>query len=101
MIKCYINTLAYANKLKAAGVPANQAEAQAETLFELIEEKIESAEENFATKDDIIEVRRDIKELELRTDTKLSDLKAEMVKWMIGMGVAQAAVIISVLKICH
>ena len=46
------DTLAYAKKLIAAGVPALQAEVQAETFAEIIDERI-------ATK-------QDLKELELR-----------------------------------
>lgn len=93
-----IDTLAFANRLKDAGVSPKQAEAHAEALAMVIDT-------NLATKQDIVELRKDltheIKDLESRTDVKFSDLKAEMVKWMIGMSAAQAAIIISVLKICH
>lgn len=98
MASMKIDTLAFANKLKDGGVSSKHAEAHAEALALLIDK-------NLATKQDILELNKDltheIKDLESRTDTKLSDLKAEMLKWMIGMSVAQAAVIISVLKICH
>jgi len=53
------DTLSYVKKLKAAGVPEKQAEVQAETFAEIIEERL-------ATKQDIELIRRDIKELELR-----------------------------------
>jgi hypothetical protein len=51
------DTLRYANKLKSAGMPEKQAEIQAETLAEIVNE-------NLATK-------RDLKELELRVVVKL------------------------------
>jgi len=43
------DTLAYAKKLKAAGVPEQQAEVQAEAIAEIIEEKL-------ATKKDLLEL---------------------------------------------
>lgn len=46
------NTLAYAKKLIAAGVPEKQAEVQAEALAEIVEERLVT--------------KQDIKELELR-----------------------------------
>lgn len=53
------DTLAYAKKLKAAGFTEEQAEVQAEALAEMFDEQL-------ATKHDIKELARDIKELELR-----------------------------------
>ena len=63
MASITFDTLAYTKKLKAAGVPEKQAEIQAETFAEIIEERL-------ATKQDLkemeITLRRDMKELELR-----------------------------------
>jgi len=52
------DTLAYSKKLKAVGVPPEQADVQAEALAEIIDEKL-------ATK-------RDLKELEARLTYKLT-----------------------------
>ncbi|MBF8273273.1 MAG: hypothetical protein HW380_2378, partial [Magnetococcales bacterium] len=59
------DTLAYAKKLKAVGFTEAQAEVQAETIVELMEERL-------ATKLDIEVVRRDMKEMEtgLKRDMK-------------------------------
>jgi hypothetical protein len=65
------DTLRYANKLKAAGVPEKQAEIQAETLAEIIDE-------NLATKHDIELIRRDIKELELKLEAKINSLETKL-----------------------
>ena len=46
-------------KLKEAGVPEAQAEVHAEAFAEIINERI-------ATKQDILELKRDLKELEMR-----------------------------------
>lgn len=62
------DTLAFAKKLKEAGVPDAQAEVHAEAIAELIDERI-------ATKQDLkeleITLRRDVKELELRLTIRL------------------------------
>ena len=65
------DTLAYAKKLERAGVPAAQAEVQAEALAEIIEERL-------ATKRDLKDLEgvlvRDLKELEMRLTIKLGTM---------------------------
>ena len=53
------DTLAYAKKLKSVGFTEDQAEVQAEALVQIIDERL-------ATKQDILSLRRDMKEMELR-----------------------------------
>lgn len=48
------DTLRYANKLKAAGVPEKQAEVQAETLAEIIDERLATKQDLEALKKEII-----------------------------------------------
>jgi len=79
------DTLAYVKKLKAAGVPEKQAEAQAETFAEIIEDRI-------ATK-------QDLKELELALKQDIAKVKAEIIKWVAGMLVAQAAIVATLVKL--
>ncbi|MBF0133493.1 MAG: DUF1640 domain-containing protein [Magnetococcales bacterium] len=57
--------LAYAKRLKAAGVPESQAEVHAEAMAELIEDRL-------ATK-------QDLKELELRLVIRLGGMQAATV----------------------
>lgn len=63
------NTLAYAKKLKSAGFTEDQAEIQAEALAEIIDEKL-------ATKQDIGDLRRDMKEMEMRMTIRLGAIQA-------------------------
>jgi hypothetical protein len=58
------DTLAYTKKLKAAGVPERQAEAQAETLAEIVDERL-------ATK-------KDLQEMEARFDTRINELSYKL-----------------------
>ncbi len=63
------DTLAYSKKLKAAGVPERQAEVQAEAFAEIIEDRL-------ATKQDILMLQRDMKELEMRLTIRLGGMMA-------------------------
>ena len=83
------DTLAYAKKLKAVGVPDQQAEIQAETFAEIIDA-------NLATK-------RDLKELELRLEAQIKESEnrttVNIVKWVAGMLIAQTGVIAALVKL--
>ena len=69
------DTLAYAKKLIAAGVPAQQAEVQAEAIAEIIEDRL-------STKQDLKELevalKQDLKELEVALKYDILDLKRDM-----------------------
>ncbi|MBF0110290.1 MAG: DUF1640 domain-containing protein [Magnetococcales bacterium] len=69
------DSLAYAKKLKAAGVPEAQAEIQAETIVEWMEERL-------ATKLELEQVRvdlkRDIKELDVKIESVRAELKRDI-----------------------
>lgn len=67
------DTLAYTNKLKAAGMPEKQAEAQAEAQKEILSEILESA---------------------LATKADLEIAKVEIIKWVAGMLMVQASILI-------
>ncbi len=73
------DTLQYANRLKAVGVPEKQAEVQAEMMAEIIDDKL-------ATKNDLeqnkSELKRDLEQIksELKMDIKGLDLKIETLR---------------------
>jgi hypothetical protein len=75
------DTLAYAKKLKVAGFTDSQAEVQAEALAEIIEDRL-------ATKQDVADIKRDMREMEQRIIIKLGAMIA-----------ASIAVTVSLLKI--
>ncbi|MFH1003903.1 MAG: DUF1640 domain-containing protein [Bacteroidota bacterium] len=83
------DTLAYAKKLIAVGVPAQQAEAQAETFAEIIEERLST--------------KQDLKELEITLkqylDIRINETKADIIKWVAAMLVAQAAIVATLVKL--
>lgn len=65
------DTLKFANKLKAAGVPAQQAEAEA------LADALSSSE--IATRTDLIE------------------LKTDLIKWIVGIALAQIGLLVGIM----
>ncbi len=93
------DTHAYVKKLQEAGFTAQQAEAQVEVLFEVVEG-------NLATKHDIELVRRDMKEMEGRTEIRLKELdaKIELVRrdiiiWLGGLIIVATTVLGTLIKL--
>jgi len=78
------DTLAYAKKLKSAGFTEEQAEIQTEALAAIIDEKL-------ATKQDILDLKRDIKEMEIR-------LKHDLTMRLGTMLAASMAIIAAIVK---
>jgi hypothetical protein len=76
-----IDTLKFANRLKQAGVPQEQAEAQTQAIVEALAD----ARGDLATK-------ADMQALESKVDKGFAEVKGEMtlVKWMLGSLMALA-----------
>lgn len=75
------DTLAYSKTLQAAGIPQAQADALAKAQKDAIDEMVEAKE--LATRKDLL--------------VALSDTKHEILKWMMGMLVAQTAMLVAVI----
>ena len=99
------DTLAYANKLKEAGVPDKQAEAQCAALVELFDyqaaTKKDLQESESRLRHDLDGLRHDLKESESRLNEKISEIKFDLLKWVIGLFFAQTAILVSLLKFFH
>ena len=107
-----LDTLDYAIKLKAGGFSEQQAETQARALAEVLERQIltktEAAEHENTLRRDIETLRVDLKHdiellrAEVKRDiadmnTRLAETKADLTRWVVGVGVLQTTVIIGVL----
>ena len=79
------DTLAYANKLKQAGVPNRQAEVQAEAMAELVEERL-------ATK-------RDLSELEERIADRMNELEYRLTVRLGSMLVVAVSILAALVKL--
>jgi len=96
MATATFDTLAYAKKLKSAGFTEQQAEAQAEALAEIVDERL-------ATKTDIHALRRIMKEMEtsLTRDMKELELhlKHDLTLRLGGMLAAAIAIVAALIKL--
>jgi len=88
------DTHVFVKKLKAVGFTEEQAEVFAAEQARLIEDQL-------ATKHDLLELetnlRRDIKQSELQLQAKMSENKAEMIRWVVGVGMLQITLITALL----
>jgi hypothetical protein len=91
------DTLAYANKLKAAGVEEKQAEVQAETLALVIDEQMASSRD---LKELELSMKRDLKELEIAMKHDNEKLKHELtlrLGTMLIVGIGAIATLVKIL----
>ena len=80
------DTLKFVRTLKAAGVPENQAEALSEAFRD-------------AQSDAELTTKYDLKELELRLEARINEVKYDMIKWIAGMLIAQAGLVAALVKL--
>jgi hypothetical protein len=78
MTAIVFDTYHYVKRLKAVGVSEEQAEVQAEALASLVNERL-------VTKQYL--------------DLRQAELKNGLIKWVAGISAAQAAIIVSLLKL--
>ena len=89
-----LDTLAYSETLKAGGFSEQQANTQARALAEILDRQM-------ATKAELTEhenaLRHDIEVLRLELKRDLAETKADLTRWVVGVGILQTTVIIGVL----
>lgn len=93
-----IDTYELITTLKDAGVPEQQAKAQIDAMAKFVEVTREQIEHDHKLDDTAS--KRDIREIELKIELAKSELKrdiaeskAELVRWVIGAGFLQVALI--------
>jgi DNA-binding transcriptional MerR regulator len=118
-----LDTLQVVKKLKAAGFSEEQAEAVTQVvrdsqnldlsnvvtkadlstgLSELRSElKAEIAEFRSATKAEFSDVRSEFRTEFAKIRTEIADTKVELIKWVIGIGFAQAGLVFAMLRFMH
>jgi hypothetical protein len=85
------DTYAFIRKLKESGITEEQARAQVEALSLALEQfQSEMHLSESATK-------QDIRESELKLELKIAETKAELVRWIVGAGFLQTALIAALL----
>ncbi|MBD5608213.1 MAG: DUF1640 domain-containing protein [Desulfovibrio sp.] len=84
------DALAYFEKLKAVGVPEEQAKIQANAFRDFSAIQEENNRKELATKGDL-------RETELRLQKEIETGKHEIIKWLVGLFVTQMALLFAVL----
>ena len=99
------DTLAYANRLKSAGVPDKQAEAQSGALAEIFDEQSASKKDLQETEARLMAAMDSkISEVNIKVtaiDNKIADIKVDLTRWAIGLIFIQSAALVSLLKLFH
>lgn len=90
MSQAVFDALAYFEKLKGAGVPEEQAKIQANAFRDFISMQDEKARSELATKMDVLQA-------EMRLSEKIETGKHEVLKWLIGLIVAQSGMLIAII----
>ena len=96
------DTHAFIKKLTESGLTEQQAEAITELQKETVKSTLEQARHDYDLDD--LATKRDLKELELKlearikdTELKIVESKAELVRWVVGVGILQTALIAALL----
>jgi hypothetical protein len=97
-----IDTHEFFKRLKNVGFSEEQAEVitdlQKTTILKTLEQAKHDYElDNIATRRDLKELetsnKRDIKELELKLEAKIAETKAELIRWVVAVGVLQTTIV--------
>lgn len=78
MSSAILDTRAYVKKLKAVGFTEEQAEVQAETMADLVNDRL-------VTKADL--------------DLRMAELKTDLIKWMLGIAAGQITLLLALIKL--
>jgi hypothetical protein len=86
------DTLKLARRLEAAGFPTKQAQDTSEALADTLTANVASQADIHAVQGDIrelgLQLRAEIREVELRLRAEMALLRAGLIKWMVGVGIA-------------
>lgn len=86
------DTLKLADRLESAGFTPQQARGTAAALSEAITADL-------VTKGDLFAMRSELSTDIARLETKISDTKAEIIKWLVGSFAVQFAALVGVMKL--
>ena len=96
------DTHAFFNELKGAGFSEQQAEVITKLQKTTITTILEQAKHDYPLDD--LTTKRDLKELELKLESRIKDTelkivesKADLIRWVVGVGVLQTALITALL----
>ena len=86
------DSLGYFEKLKAAGVPPEQARVQAEAMRACVDAQQAAIREYDESPRRELATKSDVREAELRLQASIEKVKYDLLKWQIGGWLALAAI---------
>ncbi len=86
------DTFENVKRLKAVGFTEEQAVEQTKIISELVENRL-------ATKQDLKELEMSLKSDIVKLEKEIVSVKSEIIKWVAGMLVAQAAIVATLVKL--
>ena len=94
------DTHEFIKELKNAGFSEQQAEAITNLQKTVIGTTLEQVKHDYQLDD--LATKRDLKELELKVAKDIAESKAELIRWVVGVGVLQMTLIVGLmLKLTH
>jgi hypothetical protein len=87
------DTLKFANRLKAAGVPEKQAEAEAEVLAEVLAVSLKE----LTTKGDLKLLEASLCQQMAEMRQQMAEMKTDLIKWVVGIALAQISLLVGIL----
>ncbi len=87
MATATFDTLGFSRKLNLAGIPEAHADAIADALRDTLSESIT---DTLSTKADLSAVKAELK-------AEMSELKFDVIKWMVGLSIAQFSLLAGIL----
>jgi hypothetical protein len=85
------DTYDFVKKLKGAGFSEEQAEVLTDLQKATSQNTLEQARHDYELDD--LATKRDLRELELRLELKMSENKADLIRWVVGVGLLQITII--------
>ncbi|MEI6707251.1 MAG: coiled-coil domain-containing protein [Methylococcales bacterium] len=81
----------FVKKLKGVGFSEEQAELITDLQKTTMLNTLEQAKHDYELED--LATKRDLKELELGLELKISEIKADLIRWIVGVGLLQITII--------
>jgi hypothetical protein len=85
------DTHEFVKKLKDAGFSEEQAEAITDLQKATASNTLEQARHDYEL--DNLATKRDLRETELRLELKIAETKADLIRWVVGVGLLQITII--------
>ncbi|PPD41088.1 MAG: DUF1640 domain-containing protein [Methylobacter sp.] len=85
------DTHEFVKKLKDVGFSEEQAEVITDLQKTTVSNTLEQARHDYEL--DNIATKRDLRETELRLELKIAETKADLIRWVVGVGLLQITII--------